>query len=170
LNEELSNLGASLVLDFITNEEEQFLMSNIIAKNCKRTKARNSIHRYGSNLPYKGNLISKSIPSYFNFLLERLVQNGFAKKTPESVTVNEYHPGQEITAHIDSRSSGEIITVLSVLSDATMVFAHKKIKQSLFLPARSLIQMQGEIRYIWTHAILPVESLRYSIVFRCSDE
>lgn len=169
MNEELAKLGLYLTLDFITLEEEQELLSHIEPTNIKKTKSRNSILRYGSNLPYKSNVVSKTIPVYFDVLLKKLVVGEFVAKRPESVTVNEYKAGQEITAHIDSQLSGDVITILSLLSDATMVFAYQKEKKFVTLPARSLIQMKREIRYDWTHAILPVESLRYSLVFRCSE-
>jgi alkylated DNA repair dioxygenase AlkB len=169
LDTELTNLGLILIPDFITCEEEQFLLSKIDPTNTKKIKTRNSIRRYGSNLPYKGNIVSKSTPLYFDFLLDRLVVNNHTKKIPESITVNEYKEGQEIHAHIDSKTSGDTISILSLLSDATMVFEYNKSKKSIILPSRSLVQMQNEIRLIWTHSILPVESLRYSLVFRCSE-
>lgn len=169
MDNELLNLGLSITLDYITDEEEKLLLSNIAPTGCKKTKSRNSIRRFGPNVPYKGNLISRSIPDYFDFILKRLVNDNYAHKLSESITINEYQQGQEISPHIDNHASGDTITILSLLSDATMVFEYKKMKKSLHIPAKSLIQMKNEIRYIWTHSILPVESLRYSIVFRCCD-
>jgi hypothetical protein len=48
-----------------------------------------------------------------------------------------------------------------------MVFKKKNsddIVQELY--PKSLVQMKDEIRNEWTHEILPVKNLRYSIVFR----
>jgi alkylated DNA repair dioxygenase AlkB len=86
--------------------------------------------------------------------------------------MNQYLIKQAILAHIDLPEGGEVITVLSLLSPATMVFRYRQTERmfSVPLPPRSLVQMRDEIRYNWTHEILPVESTRYSLVFRNSQE
>lgn len=163
---ELEKIGFSLILDFISLEEEIELMNNIKKFPPKKTKSRNSIQRFGSALPYKSNIINNKIPSHFNFILDRLVEKKLVENRPNSVSINEYLEGQEITPHIDSKSSGPIITVLSLLSDAIMVFQNKNKKAEVLLPNRSIIQIKEEIRYNWQHSIKPVNNTRYSIVFR----
>jgi alkylated DNA repair dioxygenase AlkB len=165
----LKNLGVDLFLDFITQAEEDFLLKNINKSSCKSTKGRNSIQRFGSSMPYKSNMVSNKIPEYFNSVLDKLIQQNLLEKTPDSVSVNEYFSGQSITPHIDSKTSGKIITILSLMNEATMVFERNKEKHSLLLPARSLVQMKNEIREQWLHSIPPVKNTRYSIVFRCSE-
>jgi alkylated DNA repair dioxygenase AlkB len=120
-------------------------------------------------MPYKSNMVSNKIPEYFNSVLDKLIQQNLLEKTPDSVSVNEYFSGQSITPHIDSKTSGKIITILSLMNEATMVFERNKEKHSLLLPARSLVQMKNEIREQWLHSIPPVKNTRYSIVFRCSE-
>lgn len=163
-----------MILDFITPEEEANLLQNIqiSGSNKKNTKSRNSIRRFGSSDPYKANVLSPHVPEYFNFLLDRLVDKKFVDIRPNSVTINEYMEGQEITAHIDSKTSGEIISVLSLLSDATMGFCRprRQEKHLVELPNRSLVQMRGVIRHDWQHFILPVKAKRYSIVFRLGNK
>ena len=158
----------TLVPDFITPDEEKALLATFVAGVVKRTKGRNSIRRFGSNVPYKGNMVDATVPEPFAFLLDRLVEQGLLKSRPDSVTVNEYLVGQEITPHIDSVTSGEVISVLSLMSDATMYFdRHKHGRHAVHLPARSLVQMRGEIRHDWQHSIAPVKQKRFSMVFRC---
>lgn len=89
---------------------------------------------------------------------------------PDSVSVNEYLSGQGIAPHIDSRESGRTITVLSLVSEATMVFSKGEEKKRIELPPRCLLQMRDEARIIWKHAIEPVKHTRYSVVFRCSKD
>jgi len=127
--------------------------------------------RYGSDLPYKSNMVSSIIPEYFNFILDRLVEKNLVKTRPASVTINEYFEGQKISAHIDSKESGQIITVLSLLSETKMIFSKRKEKlnYTVPLPAKSLMQISGEIRDSWEHSTEPAIDLRYSIVFRCAD-
>jgi len=162
----LEDLGVTLTYDFITIEEELELLSKIKKNTPKKTKSRNSIQRYGSTAPYNSNMVSKTIPDYLDNLSDKLVANGFLEVKPNSVAINEYCTGQEITPHIDSKNSGEIITVLSLMSEATMVLTHKTLKHNLILPPRSIVQMRGESRNVWKHSINPVPSTRYSIVFR----
>ena len=163
----LETIGLKLILNFITEEEEKTLVEKFPKFTQKTTKGRNSIQRFGSDLPYKSNIVSKKIPEHLIFLSDRIMEQNLLDVAPNSISINEYCIGQSITPHIDSKTSGKIITILSLLSDATMVFEKNKINQSLVLPARSLVQMSGEIRNEWMHSIKPVENFRYSIVFRC---
>lgn len=170
---DLTALGLVIVNDFITPQEEQDLLKHISHVSTKqppptsRRRGRNRIQRFGSSAPYKSHMVSNTIPSYFNITLDRLVEQKLVASRPESITVNEYCAGQVIEPHIDSKSSGEVITVLSVLSEATMVFAKDNVKERVLLQPRSLVQMKGDLRNLWLHSIEPVQALRYSIVFRC---
>jgi alkylated DNA repair dioxygenase AlkB len=95
--------------------------------------------------------------------------------------VNEYLPGQGISAHMDCvRSFGPTIVSLSLGSSCTMVFSNPKSGQTrqCRLHPRSLLMLQGEARSVWTHGIAPrktdtVQGLtlprnrRVSITLRC---
>ena len=168
----LESLGLSIYLNFINAEEEQELIKNIpsASKNIKKTKARNNIFRYGSELPYKSNIISQEIPNCFCFLLDRLQEKQLVSSRPDSISINEYLEDQCIAKHIDSKSSGPVISVLSLLSDAKMIFTLKKEKLEVCLPARSLVQMRDKIRNEWFHEIEPVKHKRYSVVFRVGQK
>ncbi len=163
----LNELGFTIIEDFITIEEELMLMQHIKPSPVRSTLARNSIQRFGSSVPYKGNIISKEIPNHFIFLIDRLMERNLLPVRPDSVSINEYLPNQSISPHIDSQSSGEIISVLSLLSPATMVFSKGKEQMECNLLPRGLSQMKGVIRKEWMHSIKPVKDKRYSIVFRC---
>lgn len=156
----------NLIQEFITLKEEQDILAQIKKFERKRTKDRNSIQRFGSKLPYASNMVSESIPEYLNSICEKLFELNLVSKKPDSVTINEYLVGQGIDYHIDSNSSGEKITILSLLSPAVMNFKKSQENFDIELPARTLIQMSDELRYKWQHAIKPVEDTRYSIVFR----
>lgn len=174
----LYELGLVLIPEFITMDEEKELLTHVVsnvatmpprpAPNIKR-KGRNRIQRFGSSAPYKSNVVSKTTPAFFDFILDRLVEQKLVNKRPESTTINEYLAGQVIEPHIDSKASGEVVTVLCLLSEATMTFALGSDKESIILPPRSLVQLKNDLRHKWTHSIEPVPSLRYSVVFRCGD-
>jgi len=165
------SLGLTLLPDFISAAEEAELLAQIsvTAPGKKRTiPARNSIRRYGSRVPYFDNIVSPIIPNYFLPFCQRLVAQKLVEAPPDSITVNEYYAGQVIKAHVDHVDAGPAITILSLGSPATMEFARQDRRFSVELFPRSLVQLRGEIRYDWTHAIAPVPGLRYSLVFRDS--
>jgi alkylated DNA repair dioxygenase AlkB len=160
-------IGLNLYANFISLKEEKEILSNIEpSTKINKGSDRNSIRRYGSNVPYKNQMESKGIPDFLETLCYKLVNEGYLPEKPDSVSINEYCIGNRIAAHIDSLASGEIISVLSLLSDATMVFSNDFQDFTLNIPRLSLVQMRNEIRYKWKHAILPVSNKRYSIVFR----
>lgn len=166
------DLGLALYNSFISPAEELVLLEkirNIQARRIRDTSHRTSISRFGSTRPYSSHVQSKVIPDYLMDYSERLVTLGLLAATPDSVSINEYDPGHTIEPHIDSRASGDVITVLSLESPAVMRFTlAKEPAFTVDLAPRSLVQIRGKIRLIWQHEILPVPGHRYSVVFRCS--
>jgi alkylated DNA repair dioxygenase AlkB len=165
---DIEALGLKLITDFISEEEEKVILSNLAPprKTTKSNLLRNSIKRYGSSLPYETNMVSDIIPNYLDKISQKIVECGYLEIKPNSVSINEYLKGNSIAPHIDTKTSGEVISILSLLSDATMVFTKENETFSIKLPIRSLVQMRGEIRYDWKHSVPPVKDTRYSIVFR----
>jgi alkylated DNA repair protein alkB family protein 8 len=169
----LEELGLSLYGDFLTPENELALLPKLLAPvtfQRKETKDRTTIQRYGDCRAYSNCVVSSVIPPHFVELGGRLLEQNLIAYVPDSVTVNEYAPGDVIPAHIDAPIAGRVITVLSLASPATMVFklAGTSAIHSVVLPPRSVVQMRRDIRFKWTHEILPVAAQRYSVVFRCS--
>lgn len=164
-------LGLSIIDDFISEEQESSILEIIDDKkpHVSKRKDRNSIKRYGSDLPYRANMVSQTIPDYLEDIGLKIFESGFLNQKPDSISINEYLIGQEIKPHIDSPKSGDVIVVLSLLSDAQMKFNNKTESFIVELKPRSLVVMKNEMRYKWMHSILPVKSKRYSIVFRCSN-
>lgn len=172
---ELAALGFTWQPEFITAAEETALLPNILVADKGRTfthSGRNCVQRYGSCHPYNNYMISDKIPPHFETLCVRLADLKLVKLKPDSVTVNEYLQGQVIQPHVDALGGGPTITILSLGAPAEMVFRRKNVEKcyTVQLAPRSLIQMRGELRYKWTHEILPVPARRYSVVFRCSKE
>lgn len=163
---DLYSNGLLLIENFISKSEEKDIVSNIPPTIDLNKNTRNSIRRYGSNVPYKNQIESSDIPQYLGKLCVKIFEKGLLQIVPNSVSINEYLVGNSIAPHIDSPESGEVITIISLLSDANMVFSKNDIEQKIIIPARSLIQLRDEVRYNWKHSILPVKSKRYSIVFR----
>ncbi len=164
-------IGLSITPDFISATEEAEILSHLDRKSAGTTKERNSVRRFGSRKPYNSNMVSADIPAHLDAISAKLVAAGLVEKKVDSVSVNEYHAGQTIRPHIDSQSSGETITILSLCGPATMVFTRKDFDPiRVEFPPRAVLQMSGDIRHKWMHTLEPVKELRYSIVFRQSQK
>lgn len=156
--------------NFITIKDEKSLIEHIQLYKQQNPKL---VANYGSNnygSIYFGERYKKEplvFPDFIKNLCDKLIRNQLVKEYPFGVAINEYQKGQKIGPHIDKPISGPIVTILSLNSNATMVFKKKgesDIVQELY--PRSLIQMKGDIRDNWTHEILPVKDLRISLIFR----
>ena len=130
-------------------------------------QSRNRIIRYGSQLPYVSPIKAKQLPDWVTFVIDRIMENGLLTDRPDHLTINEYLKGQSIDWHIDSKTSGPVITILSIKGQATMGVKDSKGREVQYvLPARSLLQMTEKERWEDKHAIYPVPDIRYSLVFR----
>lgn len=166
------DIGLTLYGDFITPDEELALVPKLFVRvqfGYKDTGGRSTIQRYGDSRSYSNYIVSDVIPEHFVALGARLCEHNLLVTPPCSVTINEYAPGDVIRAHIDDRHAGRVITVLSLGSPATMLFKLKgaqRLERVVELPPRSVVQLRDDIRFTWTHEILPVPARRYSVVFR----
>lgn len=152
--------SVSISPDFITSEQEAAILAEIAKIMPKPSKSpyRNAIRRYGA-FTYPDNIVSPDLPEWALQFTEAI--------TFDHVTVNEYYPGQQINWHVDSKESGEEITVLSLLSGAKIQFKRYHELQTFYLPPRSLACFWGDARWNWEH-YLKAEEKRYSVVFRQS--
>jgi alkylated DNA repair dioxygenase AlkB len=162
----LYDKGLVLCTEFLDISEELEIESHIPKTPKINQNTRNSIKRYGSNVPYKNQIESTTIPQYLESLSTKIVERGLLLSKPNSISINEYLPGNSIAPHIDSLESGQIITIISLLSDAIMVFSKNDEQYKITIPSRSIMQLKDEIRFEWKHSIEPVKLKRYSIVFR----
>jgi alkylated DNA repair protein alkB family protein 8 len=163
-----AGFGLSFVEDFISPDEETAILAEIPRPPwAKGQKERNSIFRFGEKRVYTNHFVSSVVPEALAKAAAQIHQRGFLPAVPRCVTVNQYYPGQIIKPHYDAPNCGPSILVLSLLAPATMRFYRDGFDTRAFeLPPRSLSVMTGESRYLWMHAVDPVEAERYSIVFR----
>ena len=160
--------GLLYLEDYITEDTSSEILEWIGPPKTKIIKRyRNRILRYGSNKPYPQKETPPEIPELFRPIQERLFNENIMPEIPNSVTINEYHPGQTITPHIDSRSSGPIIAILSLLGIMSLTLSRKEQRETIVLAPKSLLVLSGESRTDWMHHTEPARNLRYSIVFRC---
>ena len=103
-------------------------------------------------------------PDWIEAIRNKLPHMVFAPQC--AVTVNEYRKGHRISCHVDAELFGEIIQTVSIGSSAMLRFTRGAEKREFELENGSLCVISGDARHLWHHEILPVEGLRYSIVFR----
>lgn len=152
--------GLTYLKDHITKHEADSLVGAIDAAPwCTDLKRR--VQHYGYRYDYKARKIRQEdylgpLPDPYRQLAERLTAEGFFHFVPDQVIINEYQPGQGISAHIDCEPCfGDTIVSLSLLSACLMRFFHCTTRQKtdIHLQPRSLLVMRGPSRYEWTHAI-----------------
>ncbi|WP_396142747.1 alpha-ketoglutarate-dependent dioxygenase AlkB [Flavobacterium sp.] len=155
--------GLEIHFDYISEEEENNLLSNI-DKNNWLTDLTRRVQHYGYKYDYKASRIDPSffigeIPSWINNISERLKSEKLIDFNPDQAIINEYIENQGIAAHIDCKPCfNDTIVSLSLSGSCVMDFIKDKnsdnpTKVSLLIPPRTLIIMKGESRYNWHHAI-----------------
>jgi len=96
------------------------------------------------------------LPPWARDQAARLVREGLTDRQPDQVIVNEYLPGQGISAHVDCVPCfGPVVAAISLGSDCVMDFTHPGdgTKTAVHLAPGSLCVMTGPARYDWRHGI-----------------
>lgn len=154
-----------LLENFISEEEETELL-NTIDSNLWSSELKRRVQHYGYRYDYKTKAITASmqlgeVPRWLKNLSLKIDQQTKQKNKLEQFIINEYLPGQGISAHIDCIPCfGNTIFSLSLGSGCKMVFTDPKTNEkiSYYLPQRSLLVLKDELRYEWKHEIKAVKS------------
>ena len=152
--------GLSYISNYIDESTEAALLEIIDSQPWMHDLKRRVQH-YGWRYNYKArNVISDlqigELPDWLQSYAVRLQQGGLFTEMPDQVIINEYQPGQGISAHIDCMPCfADTIASLSLGSPCVMDFTHSNVgeKSSLLLEPRSLLVLTGDARYVWQHAI-----------------
>lgn len=152
--------GLSYIPHYIDESTEASLLEIIDSQPWMHDLKRRVQH-YGWRYDYKARNVSSDLrigelPDWLQSYAVRLQQGGLFTETPDQVIINEYQPGQGISAHIDCMPCfADTIASLSLGSPCVMDFTHSETgeKSSLLLEPRSLLVLTGDARYVWQHAI-----------------
>jgi len=152
--------GLAYIPDFITAGKERALLE-AIDQSPWFTELKRRVQHYGYKYDYKARAVMNdayigALPDWIAPIAKRLHDQGIFYTTPDQVIVNEYGPGQGISAHVDCVPCfGGTIASLTLGSGAIMQFQNVKTtdKEEQYLQERSLIVLSGEARYEWAHAI-----------------
>ena len=152
--------GLSYAPDFVTAEEEVELIAAIDAAPWI-TELKRRVQHYGYRYDYKARSVTPEaylglLPDWLHALVERLTARAVFPTPPDQAIVNEYIPGQGISAHVDCVPCfGGVIASLSLGSGAVMQFSELETgrEQPIYLDRRSLVVLSGAARYQWRHAV-----------------
>ena len=157
---EINISGLTYIPDFISAQEQDLLLSQIDQQSWL-TDLKRRVQHYGYKYDYKARTVDHnaylgSLPGWLSSVSNKLHNDGIFPSMPDQVIVNEYLPGQGISAHIDCVPCfADTIASLSLGSPCIMEFSNPKTgeKKSIVLEERSLIILSGPARYEWQHAI-----------------
>lgn len=152
--------GLVVMRDFVTKEQEIDLLQTIDTQPWQHDLKRRVQH-YGYRYDYQARAVTRHsylgpLPPWGSDIAQRLIKDGHFDDLPDQMIVNEYLPGQGISAHIDCVPCfGPVVASLSLGSACVMIFRHPKHHQKfdIVLPQRSLAILTGPARYEWTHEI-----------------
>ena len=127
------------------------------------------VQHYGFKYNYRARKVNYDmhigeLPRWLEKLSKELYKDKYMPEVADQVIVNEYLPGQGISAHIDCEPCfQDTIVSLSLGSffNCVMNFTNKLDKAKripIWLESRSLVIMRGEARYQWLHSIPARES------------
>ena len=162
-------VGLSYIPNYIDESSEAALLETIDAQPWMHDLKRRVQH-YGWRYDYKARNVTNDLkigelPDWLQGYATKLQQAGLFYEMPDQVIINEYQPGQGISAHIDCVPCfADNIASLSLGSPCVMDFTHATTggKQSHLLEPRSLLMLTGDARYVWQHAIAERKSDRYN--------
>lgn len=175
-----SPVGLSYLPAFISPAEQQQLIKAVDAHSWSLALKRRVQH-HGYRYDYKSRRVERSmflgpLPDFVASLLPRLQAVAAFGQIPDQVIVNEYLPGQGISAHVDCEPCfNNRIASVSLASSCEIEFQHRLNDQvfKLILAAGSLLVIADEARYDWTHQIRPrlrdngiLRQRRVSLTFR----
>jgi len=141
---------------FISEAEEEALR-DAIYQCAWSTALKRRVQHWGYKYNYKARHVDKNdflgpLPEWTSVVTQKLAKLGL--EGFDQMIINEYLPGQGISAHMDVPSMfGPVIVSVSLMADAEMTFSLNEKKVPILLRRRSIVVLQGDSRYKWKHEI-----------------
>jgi alkylated DNA repair dioxygenase AlkB len=155
--------GLNYLPNFINKGQEENLLQQIDKQNWL-ADLRRRVQHYGYKYDYKARNIDAKmklgeLPEWLQDCCNQLVTKKIFTKVPEQVIINEYLPGQGISAHIDCVPCfGGTIASLSLGSDCVMDFTNPKTGEKIpvLLEQGSLVILENQARYEWQLSLIHI--------------
>jgi alkylated DNA repair dioxygenase AlkB len=159
--------GMYILKEFITEEEEKELIDEIDSLEWSNELNRRT-QQYGYKYDYKSREVegkAEEMPDKVAQIAKKITKHALMDM-PNQCIINEYEPGQGITAHTDHKSFGPVITTLSLLSAVKFNMKGAKNK-SFYIKPRTLVVLSGDSRFKYKHSI---DSVKYDDIMLKSGE
>ena len=153
--------GLRYIENYITANEHGALLTHV-DNGLWLDDLKRRVQHYGFKYNYRARKVDMSmrigeLPEWLKSLSKKLHQDEYMPEVADQVIVNEYRPGQGISAHIDCEPCfKDTIVSLSLGSNCVMDFTNKldrTRKIPVRLAPRSLVVLKDEARYGWLHSI-----------------
>lgn len=154
--------GLRYIADWVGPDDGRDMLAAIDAETWS-TQLRRRVQHYGHRYDYgrrgvdpASDSAAPPIPDWARDMAVRLAREELMDRQAEQVIVNEYQPGQGISAHVDCVPCfGPVVAALSLGSGCVMDFTDPEsgAKVPVTLAPGSLVVMSGPARYAWRHAI-----------------
>ncbi|MFE0512830.1 alpha-ketoglutarate-dependent dioxygenase AlkB [Streptomyces sp. NPDC058964] len=154
--------GLQYIADWLTPDACEALLSDIDTATWS-AQLKRRVQHYGHRYDYDRRSVTADrqaaappLPAWAQEAAARLTHEGLMDKEAEQVIVNEYRPGQGISAHVDCLPCfGPAIAAISLGSSCHMDFTNPEDGTKLAVPLApgSLLVMTGPARFTWRHAI-----------------
>jgi len=153
--------GLQYIANYITADEHDLLLAHV-DNGFWLDDLKRRVQHYGFKYNYRARKVDMSmrvgeLPEWLKSLNKKLHQDKYMPEVADQVIVNEYLPGQGISAHIDCEPCfNDTIVSLSLGSSCVMDFTNKldrAQKIPVRLAPRSLVVLKDEARYGWLHSI-----------------
>ena len=146
--------------DFLSSPEQEQVLQEIDARPWLSDLKR-KVQHYGYKYDYKARKVDPSmfvgpLPDFAIAVAKKLLERGLVAEPPDQLIVNEYEPGQGISAHVDCEPCFKnAIATVSLGSVYAMDFIHVETgaKETLPLELGSALVFSDEARYDWMHRI-----------------
>lgn len=152
--------GVRRFYDFVSEQAAGSLLAAIDASTW-RADLKRRVQHYGWRYDYRERRVTDDmrlgpLPKWLTTAAEAVGDLMEFDRQPDQVIVNEYLPGQGISAHVDCEPCfGPAVASLSLGGRTEMVFRHRTSgeRRSLMLEPLMLLILSSEARYDWTHEI-----------------
>ncbi|MEQ8433494.1 MAG: alpha-ketoglutarate-dependent dioxygenase AlkB [Oceanicaulis sp.] len=152
--------GARVIRDFVSEQSAERLLAAIDALDW-RADLKRRVQHYGWWYDYRERRVTNDmrlgpLPEWLLPAAEAVGEMPEFDRRPDQVIVNEYLPGQGISAHVDCEPCfGPAVASLSLGGEVEMVFRKRSTdgRRSVILEPAMLLILTGEARYNWTHEI-----------------
>lgn len=152
--------GLKYVAGFVGEQDEARLLAAVDVEPWL-TDLKRRVQHFGYRYDYKARKVDPSmylgpLPAWAQPLAARLVAEGYMEAPPDQLIVNEYEPGQGISAHVDCVPCfGPVVCSITLGSQCVMELSALEGDgaESRLLERGSLVVLAQDARYQWRHAI-----------------